>query len=146
MDAIARTETTAFDWGCRTTAVALVDLAVIGGFVTIGVVNHGTNPLVEPLAALETVLPFVLGWAIIAPLSGVYGAARSEPGPASRRTAVGWIAAANVGLLLRTSPLFDGGATWPFGLVITATGLVCLVAWRLAYATVFAGEAPPSST
>lgn len=113
----------------------VIDVVLIAGLVSLGRIEHGGNPLTEPIASLETIAPFVIGWVGAAVLAGVY--ARDPPvGDGLRLTAVTWIAAANVGLMLRASSLFDGGATWPFPLVITGSGLVVLLGWRFGYALV----------
>ncbi|OLZ41008.1 hypothetical protein A6E15_08395 [Natrinema saccharevitans] len=111
----------------------IVDILCIVGIVLIGRISHNGNPIAEPIASLETVTPFVVGWLAAAALAGVYAADRAGASREFRLPAVAWIAAANVGLMLRGSPLFDGGATWPFPVVITATGLTALLGWRLVY-------------
>ena len=108
------------------------DLVVITGLVLLGNVEHGGNPIAEPLASLTTAVPFVIGWLAVAALAGVY--TRPDGIDDTRLTAVAWIAAANVGLMIRGSPLFEGGTTWPFPIVITGTVLVALLGWRLGYA------------
>ena len=108
------------------------DLVIIIGIVLLGNVEHGGNPIAEPLTSLMTTVPFVIGWLAVAALAGVY--TRSPGIDDTRLTAVTWIAAANVGLMIRGSPLFDGGTTWPFPIVITGTVLVAVLGWRLGYA------------
>ncbi|QLK26202.1 DUF3054 domain-containing protein [Natrinema zhouii] len=112
----------------------VVDLVIVVALVLLGNVEHGGNPIAEPLASLETVVPFVIGWVGVALLAGVYTRNRFAGTDDFRLTAVTWIAAANVGLMLRGSPLFEGGTTWPFPVVITGTVLVALLGWRLGYA------------
>lgn len=107
------------------------DLVIITGIVLLGNVEHGGNPIADPLASFTTAVPFVIGWLAVAALAGVY--TRAEGIDDTRLTAVTWIAAANVGLMIRGSPLFDGGTTWPFPIVITGTVLVALLGWRLGY-------------
>ncbi|MDG5818145.1 DUF3054 domain-containing protein [Natronococcus sp. A-GB7] len=112
-----------------------IDLALLAAIIVVGQLSHGIDPVGEPLTALETVVPFAVGWLAMAPLAGLYA-----PGVAAslartvRVTTVAWVAAANVGLILRASSLFDGGAVWPFPLVMTGFGLLALVGWRGAYA------------
>ncbi|WP_254767869.1 DUF3054 domain-containing protein [Salinilacihabitans rarus] len=120
----------------ETGVVGAADVGLLVGLIAVGVGSHGTNPLVQPLAALETAIPFLVGWLIAAGLAGVYAerVVRS-PATAARVTAVTWLAAANVGFILRSSNAFDGGVTWPFTLVLSGTGLVVLVVWRVGYAT-----------
>jgi len=88
--------------------IGVVDLGIVVGLVLLGNVEHGGNPIVEPLASLETVAPFVIGWIAVAALAGVYTRANLIGTDGLRLTATAWIAAANVGLMLRGSPLFEG--------------------------------------
>ncbi|MFD1564151.1 DUF3054 domain-containing protein [Haloarchaeobius amylolyticus] len=113
--------------------VGVVDLIVVVGLVLLGNIEHGGNPIAEPVASLTTAVPFVIGWLTVALLAGVYTRDRRGGITDIRLTAVAWIAAANVGLMIRGSPLFDGGTTWPFPIVITGTVLVALLGWRLGY-------------
>ncbi len=116
----------------RTLAVVGVDVLALIALISVGQLEHGINPLADPLAAAETVTPFLIGWALLGTLAGVYRErALAVPRQAVVATTVGWIGAANIGLILRSSPLFDGGALWPFNLIMTALGLVVLVGWRL---------------
>ena len=109
------------------------DALVISLFVTAGSLSHGISPLSEPLAVAETVAPFLIGWFVAAPLVRAHERdAVATPARAARLAAGAWLGAANVGLLLRGSPYFSGGTTWPFPLVITGVGLLSLVGWRVA--------------
>ncbi|QCS42678.1 DUF3054 domain-containing protein [Natrinema versiforme] len=119
--------------GRQRVGIAVIDTVLIAGFVLLGRIEHGGNPLAEPLASLETIAPFVIGWLAVALLAGIYTRDRPVGRDGLRLTAVAWIAAANVGLMLRASPLFEGSATWPFPLVITGFGLLVLLGWRLGY-------------
>lgn len=123
----------------RVLALAAIDVLVIAALILVGQRSHGIGLLSDPVASVETMIPFVAGWIVISLLAGVYArdVATSVPRTA-RLTAVTWIAAANIGLLLRASDLFSGGAEWPFGLVMTGTGLIALLGWRVLYAAVVA--------
>ncbi len=121
----------------RTALVAAGDLLVLAALLAVGVIQHGTDPLAEPLATAETMAPFLLAWLPVAALAGLYAADTiGSPRRTVRLTALAWLGAANVGLILRASPLFDGGAAWTFSAVITGLGLVVLVVWRGAVAAV----------
>lgn len=112
--------------------VAAVDLALIVAVVIAGLLSHNLSPLSDPLGAIETTVPFAVGWGVVALLLGLYREAWLTDLSVSLRTVVAaWLGAVGVGLVLRTSPAFDGGATWPFGLVIVGSVLVVLVPWRL---------------
>lgn len=123
----------------RVLTLAAVDVLAIVALILVGQRSHGIGLLSDPVASVETMIPFVAGWIVASLLAGVYSrdVATSVP-RAVRLTAVAWIAAANVGLLLRASDLFTGGAEWPFGLVMTGTGLIVLLGWRIFYAAVVA--------
>lgn len=108
------------------------DALVIALFVTGGSLSHGISPLSQPLAVIETVAPFLIGWFVAAPLVRAHErSAVATPSRAARLAAGAWLGAANVGLLLRGSPYFTGGTTWPFPLVMTGVGLLSLTAWRV---------------
>ena len=114
--------------------VATGDLAVVTGVVVIGGLTHGLNPLTQPLAVIWTVAPFVFGWVLAAAVLGAYGpTALGAPIRSLRIAAGATLAAVAIGIVLRTSPAFPGGAAWPFPLVITATLLVGVLAWRGLY-------------
>jgi len=126
------------DTGRRTTgrpsgSIVAGDIAVVVAFLIVGELSHGIDPVAQPLHVLETIAPFLVGWVVAAPLVGLYDeGALASPVLSARLTAAAWLGAANVGLLLRGSPYFVGGTTWPFPLVITAIGLLFLVTWRVA--------------
>ncbi len=120
----------------ETLVLGAVDVGIVIAFVVLGLLSHGIDPISAPIDSIETIVPFVVGWLVIAPLAGVYTVRSTSIGSVSRATTIAWIAAANVGLILRSSPLFDGGAVWPFNLVMTGIGVVALVGWRIGYAVV----------
>ncbi|WP_408958596.1 DUF3054 domain-containing protein [Natrinema sp. 74] len=134
MDTAVRTGTRDGSVGRERFVTAIVDTVLVIGLVLLGTVEHGGNPLTEPLASLETVAPFAIGWIAVALLAGLYTREELEPVVGYRWLAVTWIAAANVGLMLRASSLFEGSANWPFPLVITGFGLLVLFGWRVGYA------------
>lgn len=107
------------------------DLLVIVGVIVAGELSHGVSPVSDPLLVLDTLVPFLVGWALVAAVLGAYDREALSGTAVSVRIAAGtWFGAANVGLLLRGSPYFHGGVTWPFPLVVTGTVLVVLVVWR----------------
>lgn len=118
-------------------SLAAGDLLVIVATIVYGELDHGINPLEEPMLVLDTMIPFLLGWVVLAALLGVYSErARADRRWSLRVTAAAWLGAANVGLILRGSDLFHGNTLWPFPLVITGTVLVGLLVWRAVYAYV----------
>lgn len=118
-------------------AVAAVDAAILVALVSIGRLSHGVGPVADPVGTAETLAPFVTGWIVASALANPYDArSRTVPATAARTTALCWLAAANVGIVLRSSPWFDGGVAWAFPAVITGLGLVALVGWRVAFAAI----------
>ncbi|WP_254523697.1 DUF3054 domain-containing protein [Natrinema caseinilyticum] len=133
MDTAVRSERNADRFDRERVVTAVVDVGLVVALVLLGNIEHGGNPIAEPLESLGTVTPFVIGWVSVALLAGIYTRDRPLDPDGVRLAAVTWIAAANVGLMLRASSLFDGGTTWPFPLVITGIGLIALLGWRLGY-------------
>jgi len=121
----------------RALGVAAGDLLAIGAVVGWGLYSHhGAAAFATPVDSFMTVLPFLLGWPIPAVLAGVYeDGVIADPLAAARYVTVAWIAGANLSLILRTSPLFEGSAAWPFGLVVTGSVLVVLLGWRVVATT-----------
>jgi len=121
----------------RALAVAAGDLLAIVAVVGWGLYSHyGAAAFATPVDSLMTVLPFALGWPIPAVLAGVYeDGVIDDPLATARYVTVAWIAGANISLILRTSPLFEGSAVWPFPLVVTGSVFVVLLGWRVAVAS-----------
>ncbi|MFP8954340.1 DUF3054 domain-containing protein [Natrialbaceae archaeon A-arb3/5] len=112
--------------------LAVGDVALLSGLVAVGQLTHGVNPITEPVASLETIAPFVIGWLVVTAIAGTYTRGISPSLLETARTiTVVWLAAANVGFLLRASPAFTGSTVWPFPLVMVGLGLVVLGGWRL---------------
>lgn len=120
----------------RTFTLVAGDLLVLTALVLVGQLDHGMNPLEQPIGALEALAPFVVGWVVVAALAGLYTQPISTSvWETTRLATVAWLAAANVGLVLRQA-VFGGTAAWPFPFVISAFGLVLLVGWRVGFAYV----------
>jgi len=116
--------------------LAVGDVVVLVLLLTVGVVQHnGVDYLsTDPVGWLLTLVPFLIGWAIVAPLVGAYSAGAAESAKAAIPLALrSWVPAALIGVGLRASPLFEGGAQLVFVLVVTLVGLVGLGVWRWLY-------------
>ncbi|RZH69391.1 DUF3054 domain-containing protein [Natrinema altunense] len=114
-------------------AAGVIDVGLVAAMVLYGYVHHGGDPIATPLESLETVAPFVIGWIAVAALAGVYTRDRLLGRDGLRVTATAWIAAANVGLMLRGAPPLHGSTIWPFPVVITVSVLAVLLGWRLGF-------------
>ena len=124
-----------------TLPLAVGDVLVISLLLTVGVVNHNDVGYLstDPVGWLLTLVPFLLGWAVVAPLVGAYSPGAAESAKAAVPLALrAWIPANLVGAFLRWTPLFEGGnaplADYAvFVLVTMVFGLVGLAAWRYGY-------------
>jgi len=118
------------------TPLVVGDVIVIVGLLTFGALRHNTATFLteNPTYLLGIVAPFLVGWAVAAPLIGAYAPGAAESAKSSVPLAVrSWVPAAVVGLLLRATGLFHGGAAVAFAVVITVTGTVVIGFWRWVY-------------
>jgi len=109
-----------------TRLLAVGDSFFILLFVGAGVIHHGTT---DPFEIATTSVPFLIGWFVVAPLAGAYSS------PPSRRVEaffiIGtWTVGALIGLGIRSTGLFQGGASPSFGFVMVVGGAVVVFLWR----------------
>lgn len=115
--------------------LAVGDLIALIVLLTVGTLNHVTVEFLSanPLYLLEVFAPFLIGWALIAPLVGAYSAGAVETAKSSVPLAIrSWIPAAVVGLALRHF-VFRGSAAPAFAVVMLVLGSVALGGWRALY-------------
>ncbi|QCC52510.1 DUF3054 domain-containing protein [Halapricum salinum] len=118
-----------------TALVAVGDVVLIGLFVAVGEINHGTPPWEYPLWALETFATFLIGWVLVAFVGGLYTRdAWQFPLRAISWTTPAWITAVLIAMAIRATPLVHGGVQLTFVVVSMAVGLVLLLPWRSAVA------------
>ncbi|QLG62524.1 DUF3054 domain-containing protein [Halorarum salinum] len=117
--------------------LVLGDVLVILAFIYAGSTRHqsvafppaGAQDLVTLLVIAA---PFLVGWAIAAPLVGAYSAGAVESAKASVPLTIrSWIPAAVIGLALRATPWVEGGVALAFALVMLVVGSVSLAVWRV---------------
>lgn len=114
-----------------TLLLAVGDLACIAAFVLAGEFRHYDRATALARAP-ETALPFVVGWAVVGTLAGVYArSGRASAVDAAGRTAAGWLGAVVIGQSLRATPYLHGDFTPAFALVSLLVGGGLLVGWRL---------------
>jgi len=122
----------------RVTMLAVGDLIVFLIFAATGRSNHGEAVSLSSVAA--TAAPFVIGWFAVAPFLGAFGrqgsAATTRPVPLLQRTAIAWIVAWAVALLLRR---FVSGGDIPPAFIVVALLVngVLLLGWRGAVSALF---------
>jgi len=110
-----------------------VDVLALSATLTVGVVNHHSVEYLsaEPVGWLLTLVPFLVGWLVAAPLVGAYSAGAAESAKAAIPLAIrAWVPGSVIGFALRASPLFAGGFELVFGAVVFVTCGVGLVALR----------------
>lgn len=119
--------------------LAVGDLVAVGGFVIVGEVHHGRDPLAYPGVVAETLGLFLLAWAIAAVLGGLYTADAVK----NIRRVLSWTVPAWVTatlLIHATIALvsFHGGTDWTFVAVTLGIGGSMVVGWRLLAAVLVA--------
>jgi FlaA1/EpsC-like NDP-sugar epimerase len=121
----------------RTAGLIVGDACMFLLFSAVGRASHHEAAGLDAfLLVVQTAAPFAIGWFVVAPFFGVYRAsvtasARSMLG----RTALAWVCAWPVGLLLRW--LFTQQAPpVSFALVVLVANLLFLSIWRGVFALV----------
>lgn len=121
----------------RTAALVAGDVLLIAGLLAWGSTFHDIHFVEYPWHVTQTILPFVIGWLLAAPLAGAYSReARSGPVVAAVYGFGTWVPASLIGLLLRDTPYLVGSAPLSFALVIVGLGGITVAGWRLLFATV----------
>jgi hypothetical protein len=81
-----------------------------------------------------TAVPFIIAWALVAPLLGAYSPGAAESAKSAVPLAIrSWLVAAILGAVIRWTPLFEGGADPVFIGVMLVLGSVALGLWRTLY-------------
>ncbi len=111
-------------------ALALGDVVTVLVFVALGNYHHGST---DPLHVVYVAVPFLFGWFAVAPLAGAYGRFPSVKNEAFSLLGI-WLVAALVGLAVRATDLFMGGAHPSFGFVMVVVGGAAFLVWRLGIA------------
>ncbi|MGH2480813.1 MAG: DUF3054 domain-containing protein [Ktedonobacteraceae bacterium] len=127
----------------RIAMLAVGDAIVFLIFAAIGRNSHGEA---SGLAAIPqivlTAAPFAIGWFIVAPFIGVFRRGLAdEPKAMAKRTALAWLLAWPVGLLLRwffvdrlKNPPTSAADFTSFAIVTLFFNMVVLLVWRVPYA------------
>ncbi len=100
-------------------------------FTAVGLNSH--KETVSPASVVAIAAPFIVGWFIVAPFLGAFGrrasAATTRPIPLLPRTALSWVVAWPVALLLRAA-VFHGDITAAFAIVAFIFNTLFLLGWR----------------
>jgi hypothetical protein len=119
----------------RILTLALGDVFAFLIFATIGRGSHGETTGIAALPeVVVTAAPFAIGWFLVAPFVGAFRRdVVANPRTMAIRTALAWILAWPVGLLLRW--LFVGRVPpLSFALIVLSFNLAVLLVWRWPYA------------
>lgn len=112
---------------------AVGDVLAILVVVAVGMVRHygATGVAGDPLGVVLTALPFLVGWAVAAPLVGAYSAGAGESAKASIPLVIrSWVVADVLGIAIRGAQSDFNFALGIFFLVMLAVGAVALAGWR----------------
>jgi hypothetical protein len=122
----------------RTVALVVGDIVVFLVFAAIGRRSHGEEAgLSAVLQVVTTAIPFLLGWFLVAPFIGAFRRdIQANPLKMARRTALTWLAAWPVAMLLRGLLVDHAIPPWTFWLVAFLSNTVFLQIWRVPYALI----------
>ncbi len=122
----------------RTVVLVLGDIVVFLVFAAIGRRSHGEEAgLSAVFQVVTTAVPFLVGWFLVAPFVGAFRRdIQADPLKMARRTALSWLAAWPVAMLLRGLLVDHAIPPWTFWLVAFLSNTVFLQIWRLPYALI----------
>ena len=113
--------------------LAVADVVAVGGVVTVGIAHHGSVALLlgAPGYWAAVLLPFPIGWALVAVPVGAYAPGAAESAKAAVPLGVrAWVPAVVVALAIRATPVAPGGVDLSFAVVITVLGAAAIAAGR----------------
>jgi hypothetical protein len=113
--------------------LAVGDVLVLALVFTLGAIRHHgrTFPLDDPVGWVVVLLPFLLGWTLVAPPVGAYSAGAAESAKAAIPLALrAWVPADLVALAIREAAFADGPLQPVFVAITLVSGAVGLAAWR----------------
>lgn len=121
-----------------TVALVLGDIVVFLVFAAIGRRSHGEEAGLSAVIQVgTTAVPFLLGWFLVAPFIGAFRRdIQANPLNMARRTALAWLAAWPVAMLLRGLLVDHAIPPWTFWLVAFLSNTVFLQVWRIPYALI----------
>lgn len=116
----------------RTATLALGDGLAILLFVVAGEYSHGIDPFTNVGRVGGTILPFLVGWGVVAVAGGFYAhQSRRSLGRTLAATFAAWVVAVVIAQALRATAVFHGDAALTFALVSVFVGGSVLVGWRV---------------
>ena len=115
-----------------TVGLVVGDVVAILAFIIAGEFQHNADPIGNPELVVTGAAPFLLSWAAVAFVGGLYTRdAVTSPRRAVSWAVPAWVVATLLGHALRSTSLFRGGTALSFVLVTMAVGVVLLGGWRV---------------
>lgn len=99
-------------------------------FVAVGEVHHGVNPVTSPALYLDSLVPFAIGWFVVAAIATTAVSSRASWQKGVTGAVALWIPACLIGLGLRSTALFRGQTPLVFALVAVVGGAVFVAGAR----------------
>lgn len=129
--------------GQRITFLVIGDVLVFLIFSAIGRRSHGEAAGLSAFVQIAlTAAPFAFGWFLVSPFLGAFRRGlETQPRKMATRTALAWLAAWPVGLIVRGFvekglPLTFVIPPWTFALVTLITNMLFLLLWRWPFALI----------
>ena len=115
----------------RSALLAVGDALAFMIFAALGRASHSEAAgIAAILQVAETAAPFAIGWFVVAPFAGTYRAdIASRPRQMLERSALAWLLAWPIGLLLRAL-IRQTSIPLSFALVTLITNMLILLGWR----------------
>jgi hypothetical protein len=117
----------------RAAPLAIGDVLALAVVFSGGTIHHNGIAYVasNPGYLAATIAPFLIGWAIAAPLLGAYSPGAAESAKAAVPLALrSWLLADAIALGIRATPFVHGGVQLSFVVISIGAGLVGLAIWR----------------
>ncbi len=125
----------------RVVYLVIGDICCFVLFAWLGSTQHATNTSLNLLYYVWVALPFMLGWFLVSPWMGAFRAElATKPRKMLARTALTWLIAWPVAMLIRWLVDYAGGHTIPFSnflsfaFIALAFNLGLLLLWRWPFA------------
>lgn len=115
----------------RIAALVAGDVLAFLAFAAVGRASHSEAAGLDAILQVAgTAAPFALGWFVVAPLAGAFKAElAAKPRKMLERTALAWLIAWPIGLVLRAL-VRQSGIPLTFAIITLLTNMLLLLGWR----------------
>ncbi len=116
-------------------SLACGDIVSFLVFTIIGINSHKDGLTVTNVVL--TAWPFIVAWFIVSPFVGAFRRElATQPRKMASRTALSWLAAWPLSMLLRGIFVDHGVPPWIFMFIVLVVNMIFLVLWRMTFAWV----------